>query len=172
MPVAAEIISSPVRHTRLQFGMAFAAMGALTMLSAPQISPASGGIGVDPIDALRHLREERLDCLGVGFGKLGADNDARRHAAAAVIERVPRLGKAHRGAEALAELRGSGGDIGLRQHRNAAVFGLEERNDLARLALPFHGHVGVEIKPVLGEQIPQEIFRACCPCRSRRPFFP
>ena len=93
------------------------------------------------------------------LGKLGADNDARRHAAAAVIERVPRLGKAHRGAEALAELRGSGGDIGLRQHRNAAVFGLEERDDLARLALPFHGHVGVEIEPVLGEQIPQEIFR-------------
>ena len=93
------------------------------------------------------------------LGELGADNNARRYAAAAVIERVPRLGEAHRGAKTLAELRGGGGDIGLRQHRDAAVIGLEKRDDLARLALPLDGHVGVGIETVFGEQIPQEVFR-------------
>ena len=50
--------------------------------------------------------------------------------------------------EALAQLGGSGGDIGLGQHGDAFLLRVQQSHHLAGLALPFNGHILVQIRQI------------------------
>ena len=89
VPVAAETISSPVRHTRLQNGIAFAATGALTMFRSPQISPASAGF------ALTHATLSESSARNASTASGCSSANAVRTTTPAVTQRLPLSSASH-----------------------------------------------------------------------------